>query len=155
MRTTTRCREYREGWLGRRRNYLCRKCGNKFQVDTRNPLPESDRICPSCVKAVRWCHRLESTRPARSNTLIILSASCWSSTGWRRAITRNSGFWWTDTSNRGGLYSGHSIKQRINSRVWLHRRGTVLPGSPEDSQQRQIPTPWTARETAALQRCPA
>lgn len=26
----------------------CRKCDNKFQVDTREPLPEDFRICPEC-----------------------------------------------------------------------------------------------------------
>jgi hypothetical protein len=47
---TTRSRAYREGWLGRRRTYRCRTpgCPNKFQVDTRNPLPEKMRVCPDC-----------------------------------------------------------------------------------------------------------
>ncbi len=36
------------GWLGRKRIYRCRKCDSRFQVDTLNPLPEEDRICPSC-----------------------------------------------------------------------------------------------------------
>ena len=46
----TRCREYVEGWLGRKRTYRCRTkgCGNKFQVDTRDPLPIKDRVCPEC-----------------------------------------------------------------------------------------------------------
>ena len=48
MRPTTRSREYREGWIGRRRTYKCRECGLKFQVDTREPLPEKDRVCQVC-----------------------------------------------------------------------------------------------------------
>lgn len=48
MNTTTKTREYREGWLGRRRTYTCRKCRSKFQVDTKGPLPENKRICPKC-----------------------------------------------------------------------------------------------------------
>jgi len=48
MRATTRCREYREGWLGRKRNYICRQCGVKFQVDTLGPLKEEQRVCPDC-----------------------------------------------------------------------------------------------------------
>lgn len=49
MKPTTRCREYREGTRSRRRNYKCRRCGEKFQVDTINPLPEKARICPGCA----------------------------------------------------------------------------------------------------------
>jgi len=45
---TTRCREYTEGWLGRRRNYVCRECHAKFQVDTLGSLPEVDKACPDC-----------------------------------------------------------------------------------------------------------
>lgn len=45
---TTRSREFREGWRGRRRNYKCRECSATFQVDTLNPLPEIDRVCPAC-----------------------------------------------------------------------------------------------------------
>ena len=48
MRTQTRTREYREGWRGRRRTYICRSCGEKFQVDTLTPLPEKQRICGNC-----------------------------------------------------------------------------------------------------------
>jgi len=45
----SRSRAAREGgWLGRRRNYKCRQCGDEFQVDTRKPLPEDRRICPDC-----------------------------------------------------------------------------------------------------------
>ena len=44
----TRSREYVEGWLGRRRWYKCRSCGQKFPVDTLNPLPEADRTCRPC-----------------------------------------------------------------------------------------------------------
>ncbi len=47
---TTRCREYREGWLGRRRSYTCRECGIKFEEDKLSPLPEIDRVCPDCRK---------------------------------------------------------------------------------------------------------
>ena len=56
MQTTTRTREYREGWLGRRRNYRCRQCGSKFQVDTRYSLPEKERICPECMEVAN-CQR--------------------------------------------------------------------------------------------------
>lgn len=45
---TTRCREYREGWTGRRRNYFCRECGHTFQSDTSSSLQEIDRVCPDC-----------------------------------------------------------------------------------------------------------
>ena len=45
---TTRSREYREGWIGRRRTYRCRNCSEKFQVDTSNPLPLKDRLCYAC-----------------------------------------------------------------------------------------------------------
>lgn len=45
----SRSRAAREGgWLGRRRNYRCRQCGEKFQVDIRDPIPETERICPEC-----------------------------------------------------------------------------------------------------------
>ena len=47
MRTTTRSREYREGWTGRRRTYECRACGEKFQHDG-GQLPLKACICPSC-----------------------------------------------------------------------------------------------------------
>lgn len=49
MISNSRCRERREGWLGRRRNYLCRKCGQKFQHDG-GRLPERARLCPDCLK---------------------------------------------------------------------------------------------------------
>lgn len=45
---TTRRREYREAWLGRRRTYSCRECEEKFQEDRLSPLPEIDRVCPEC-----------------------------------------------------------------------------------------------------------
>ena len=48
MRTTTRTREYREGRISRRRTYKCRECQVKFHVDTRDPLPEDQRVCPFC-----------------------------------------------------------------------------------------------------------
>jgi len=44
----TKSREYRQGWLGRRRNYVCRECGEGFQVDTLNALPGIDRVCQIC-----------------------------------------------------------------------------------------------------------
>lgn len=50
MITNTRCREYREGWLGRRRMYRCSECHNKFQVDTLNPLPQIEHVCLDCRK---------------------------------------------------------------------------------------------------------
>lgn len=46
---SSRSRRAREGgWLGRRRNYRCRKCDAMFQVDTRFPLPEDRKLCPDC-----------------------------------------------------------------------------------------------------------
>ena len=36
------------GWLGRKRNYRCRKCDKMFQVDTLEPLPEDERLCEDC-----------------------------------------------------------------------------------------------------------
>ena len=45
----SRSRSAREGgWLGVKRNYRCRKCDARFQVDTLNPLPEDERLCPDC-----------------------------------------------------------------------------------------------------------
>lgn len=35
------------GWLGRRRHYKCRKCGNDFVHDGFT-LPEKERICTPC-----------------------------------------------------------------------------------------------------------
>jgi len=51
MKTQTRCREYQEGWTGRRRTYKCRECSKKFQVDTKESLPEVRRICPECKQS--------------------------------------------------------------------------------------------------------
>lgn len=48
MINTSRSRQKMEGWIGRRRTYRCRQCNLKFQVDTLNPLPIKDRICPEC-----------------------------------------------------------------------------------------------------------
>lgn len=48
MINTSRCREKTEGWLGRRRNFICSECHQKFQTDTLNPLPEIDRVCFTC-----------------------------------------------------------------------------------------------------------
>jgi len=50
MENTSRERGKIEGWKGRRRNYLCRKCWNFFQVDTVRPLPEGARICYACLQ---------------------------------------------------------------------------------------------------------
>ncbi len=44
------------GWIGRRRTYRCRGCGAKFQVDTRHPLPEKDRLCPTCQNLEELSH---------------------------------------------------------------------------------------------------
>ncbi|MDD5339295.1 MAG: hypothetical protein WC329_01820 [Candidatus Omnitrophota bacterium] len=49
MYNNCRSRERIEGWAGRRRNYKCRKCSNKFQHDG-NKLPAGARICPECLK---------------------------------------------------------------------------------------------------------
>jgi rubrerythrin len=48
MQNESRSRACREGWLGRKRTYRCRICGEKFRVDTLNPLPEDKRMCPVC-----------------------------------------------------------------------------------------------------------
>ncbi len=46
----SRSRAAREGgWLGRRRWYKCRKCGERFKVDTREPLPINLRYCNACL----------------------------------------------------------------------------------------------------------
>ena len=50
MQPTNRTREYREGWTGRRRNYSCIFCGDKFQHDG-GQLPKKARICVSCIQA--------------------------------------------------------------------------------------------------------
>ena len=47
MRNYSRSREKIEGWTGRRRNYKCRGCGQKFQHDG-GQLPERERICAKC-----------------------------------------------------------------------------------------------------------
>ena len=46
--TTCRSRACREGWLGRRRTYKCRTCGDKFSLDLLNPMPVAERICRKC-----------------------------------------------------------------------------------------------------------
>lgn len=48
MKNISRRREKIEGWNGRKRNYTCRECGVKFQVDTLAPLSVIDRVCPNC-----------------------------------------------------------------------------------------------------------
>jgi hypothetical protein len=48
MRITTRCREYREGRIGRNRTYTCRKCQVKFKVFTRYIVPRASRLCVGC-----------------------------------------------------------------------------------------------------------
>lgn len=42
-----RTRIEREGWTGRRRNYKCRECGEKFQHDG-GQLPKGTRVCRKC-----------------------------------------------------------------------------------------------------------
>jgi hypothetical protein len=50
--SVSRRRMYREGgYLGRKRNYLCRKCGQKFQHDGFQ-LAENDRVCSSCRNVI-------------------------------------------------------------------------------------------------------
>ncbi len=44
-----RSRQCKEGWLGRRRTYICHHCGRKFQVDTLEPLPKDRRVCGACL----------------------------------------------------------------------------------------------------------
>ncbi|MBA7579557.1 hypothetical protein ES708_21428 [subsurface metagenome] len=48
MKNYSRCREKIEGWRGRRRWYKCRQCGERFQRDLRDSLPEKERICEVC-----------------------------------------------------------------------------------------------------------
>jgi len=48
MNPETRTREYREGKISRRRIYKCLICGEKFQVDTLNPLPDIEKYCHDC-----------------------------------------------------------------------------------------------------------
>ena len=50
MQVTTRRREYREGAVGRRRTYRCRKRDNKYQIESLGSLPIGDRVCPECRK---------------------------------------------------------------------------------------------------------
>jgi hypothetical protein len=45
------------GWLGRRRNYTCRKCGMKFQADVRYPVPEKARFCYPCLENDLECRK--------------------------------------------------------------------------------------------------
>ena len=49
MINTCRSRECREGWLGRRRHYLCRVCGRDFIHDGLG-MPEKARICMVCLQ---------------------------------------------------------------------------------------------------------
>ncbi len=55
MINSSRSREKQEGWLGRRRTYKCRGCGEKFQTDTRDPIPEKERRCPKCLDLDELC----------------------------------------------------------------------------------------------------
>ena len=48
MQNLSQCREKTEGWLGRKRTYICRQCHLKFQVDRLAPLPKNERICHHC-----------------------------------------------------------------------------------------------------------
>ena len=47
--SASQCREYKEGWQGRRRYYWCLSCGQKFMVDTRVTLPQKSRLCDECI----------------------------------------------------------------------------------------------------------
>jgi len=49
--------------ISRRLTYRCRSCGNKFQVDTFNPLPEPLRLCTTCL-----CHGYENKGDSPANT---------------------------------------------------------------------------------------
>lgn len=52
MQNESQSRACREGWLGRRRTYRCRKCKDKFRVDTLKPLPLDKRICNKCSQEI-------------------------------------------------------------------------------------------------------
>jgi len=56
-------RACREGWLGRRRNYKCRACGETFQHDGLQ-LPEKLRVCSKCLydTDTRLAYRAEVDR---------------------------------------------------------------------------------------------
>lgn len=54
---TTKSRAYKEGWAGRRRNYKCRGCGEKFCYDG-GQLPEYLRFCDKCMM-----HGLKENKP--------------------------------------------------------------------------------------------
>ena len=50
---STRTRRYREGgWLGRRRKYICRRCGHKFEVDAMRPWKAEERVCWTCQELI-------------------------------------------------------------------------------------------------------
>lgn len=51
---STRCREYKEASVGRRRSYRCRECGLKFQEERLTPLPKSERICHHCTNGYSY-----------------------------------------------------------------------------------------------------
>jgi len=55
MHNSSQCREKVEGWTGRRRNYKCVFCGERFQHDG-GQLPKKARICVSCRKSNPEAH---------------------------------------------------------------------------------------------------
>lgn len=68
MITTTRSRECKEGWGGRRRNYICIECHTKFQVDTLSPLPQIERVCPNCRERT-YIYTFTNTRTGRDKQI--------------------------------------------------------------------------------------
>lgn len=53
MHIESRCREYREGRVGRYHTYTCRRCGHKFRVflTPGNTLSQQYRVCLTCEPA--------------------------------------------------------------------------------------------------------
>jgi hypothetical protein len=56
-------REAVSGWKGRRRNYKCHSCGDRFRVDSTLPIPESLRLCPDCCPSEAWLIDLQQNAP--------------------------------------------------------------------------------------------
>ena len=48
LKPNTKCREYKEGRIGRYRWYVCRKCGDKYRVFAGQPVSEKERLCNNC-----------------------------------------------------------------------------------------------------------
>jgi DNA-directed RNA polymerase subunit RPC12/RpoP len=40
----------KEADLSRWRHYRCGKCGARFDIRTRDPLPLEERLCPECYR---------------------------------------------------------------------------------------------------------